>query len=422
MSFSFNELIAEIRKECANCKSDRDLNNAISIIDRTLKNVNVDESFIGEFYKVKKKMQFESVFSTSVLLGLIIGLLSSYAATATNLFNDGEVHVSVSIYNFVLFICLVAMGTAICGIVIRIGLDKYICVLYPYIASKMEDMIARSTFEFNSDSRPKKKNKIIEAVKRFVKRNRLLSILSFIAMSIIISYTLTSHLPEIVPGIGKWYKLMFDLSLGVIVNLIFYLFQVYLPQLEAEKNSLPVITPELVKLIDKMQEIVLVLEYYLPDYKQGKFNILNDTVYYMLKDNADIRRGWSRKFILSNDFLPLIESADKTLDRLLSSIFLPNCDSELIELLGKMKLNGFLKALESAAEDGFDPKCNYSDFKRYQSEFFYLYEKLKGYANGYHKHYIDQLSAEEIEFYTMRVNSAPIKKKVVPYVYIDSTK
>ena len=63
------------------------------------------------------------------------------------------------------------------------------------------------------------------AIKRFANRNRKLFILSIISTVIILSYYITYDVREIIPGIEKWYKLISDLSLGVITSLYFIFFK-----------------------------------------------------------------------------------------------------------------------------------------------------------------------------------------------------
>ena len=71
----------------------------------------------------------------------------------------------------------------------------------------------------------KKKN----AVHTFIERNKTLSWMFIIATIIILSYYLTYDMPEIIPGIEKWYNLLTNLCIGVVINFFFFLFQVYIP-------------------------------------------------------------------------------------------------------------------------------------------------------------------------------------------------
>lgn len=88
------------------------------------------------------------------------------------------------------------------------------------------------------------------------------SFLLIVAVSITLSYYISYDIPELISGIEKWYKLFSDLSIGVIINFIFYVFQVYIPRREEEKATLRIIDPDLTKICQGIQEILLVAQTY----------------------------------------------------------------------------------------------------------------------------------------------------------------
>ena len=97
------------------------------------------------------------------------------------------------------------------------------------------------------------------------------------------------------------------------------------------------------------------------------------------------------------------------------------CDGDLIELLGKLQLNGFLKALKAAEKDKFDPDAVYGDFMKYHSEFIAIYEELKRYAEGYKIRYLSPLTEKEIGQYFRELYEDTCRDKGTVCVLIDST-
>ena len=146
---------------------------------------------------------------------------------------------------------------------------------------------------------------MFSAIKSFAKRNRVLFILLIVAVSITLSYYISYDIPELISGIEKWYKLFSDLSIGVIINFIFYVFQVYIPRREEEKATLRIIDPDLTKICQKIQEILLVAQTYLPGFEKGKIHVAESSVYYMKMATADADEGWTRHFDLYEDFSQL---------------------------------------------------------------------------------------------------------------------
>ena len=234
---------------------------------------------------------------------------------------------------------------------------------------------------------------MFSAIKSFAKRNRVLFILLIVAVSITLSYYISYDIPELISGIEKWYKLFSDLSIGVIINFIFYVFQVYIPRREEEKATLRIIDPDLTKICQKIQEILLVAQTYLPGFEKGKIHVAESSVYYMKMATADADEGWTRHFDLYEDFSQLKKGVVETTDRLLSSALLQGCDKEVVELLGKLQRNGFLRALEVAENDKFDPDCGYTDLEKCYSDFCVIFEGLKSHVSEHlcGKYHLDVL-------------------------------
>lgn len=381
MNFSKKKLFRKINTEIRFSNPEY-VRYALSTIKLEVESAAIDDSFCNEYYKLKKKIDIIDGNYMSVFLSVLI---SGSFLLASGLTIVGLVLFSAALLSFLYWF-------------IDNNVTKQGCVLEPYLLKCMEDKISKSTIELPTVSKTASKKKLFRAIEKFVANNRVLAALTFLATIITVSYTLTSHLPEVVPGIGKWYKLLSDLSIGVIINFIFYVFQVYIPHLQAEEASFPAIKPELVKMLNEIQEAILVIEHFFPQYKQGRFNITENTVYYILQEDLVNRRGWARKFDLFSDFTPIIKTVNESLDKLLASVFLPNCDKELTQLLGQLKLNRFLKALSDAQKDKYDSDATYGDFANQYPEFKAIYESLKRYTDGAKTRYLFPLTESEIDY------------------------
>lgn len=174
-------------------------------------------------------------------------------------------------------------------------------------------------------------------------------------------------------------------------------------------------------MVENMQEIMLVLESYLPDFRKGRFDVSDNVVQYMLQNDINVRKGWVRQFDLYQDFSPMINSVDSSFDKLLSSVFIQHCDKELIELFEKLKLNRFLKTLKGAENDKFYSDGTYGDFPQYYPEFTGIYERLKEYAAGYNVRYLSPLTQKEIQLYFKGISVDDYRDKGILHIYIDST-
>lgn len=71
---------------------------------------------------------------------------------------------------------------------------------------------------------------MIKQIKKFYAKNIAIIIILAVSIIIIISYLLTVNVPELFPGAEKWFNLLFQLSVGYLINFMFYVTQVYIPK------------------------------------------------------------------------------------------------------------------------------------------------------------------------------------------------
>lgn len=179
-----------------------------------------------------------------------------------------------------------------------------------------------------------------------------------------------------------------------------------------------IIDPDLTKICQGIQEILLVAQTYLPGFEKGKIHIAESSVYYKKMTTANAGEGWTRHFDLYKDFSQLKKGVVETTDRLLSSALLQGCDKEVVELLGKLQRNGFLQALEAAENNKFAPDCYYTDFENCYSDFCAIFEGLKSYVSEYKVQYIRPLTLAEIAFFEARMSLAKQAKGGIPHIYM----
>ena len=259
---------------------------------------------------------------------------------------------------------------------------------------------------------------MISSIRRFIKRNTVLFVVFLLAVTITLSYYLTYNLPEMIPGIEKWYKLSSDLSIGIIINFIFYVFQVYIPRREEETASLATINPDLNKICDGMQDVILIIQGFVPGYRTGNFNVAKHSIYYMQAESTPVEKGWTRHFDLFTDFVPLKKKISNSTERLFSLPLIQTCEKELIETLGNLQQNDFLHLLEGVSASKFNPEYNYNDFYCKYTSFCSIYEKLAAFVPSHRKKYIRPLTQQEIDFFNARMMLAPKEENTTAYIYI----
>ncbi len=90
---------------------------------------------------------------------------------------------------------------------------------------------------------------------KFFKKNILISIILVFAIFIVISYIITKDMPELFRYAEDIYNVLFQLSIGYIISFVFYVLQVYIPNVKQTKYTNDCINSRLFTIISKMEEL-----------------------------------------------------------------------------------------------------------------------------------------------------------------------
>lgn len=93
-------------------------------------------------------------------------------------------------------------------------------------------------------------------MKKFIKNNFLISVILIIALVIVISFILTKDNPELFKHANDFYNLFFQLSIGYIISFVFYVMQVYLPNLKQSELANICINDRIKTIFSKMQQLL----------------------------------------------------------------------------------------------------------------------------------------------------------------------
>lgn len=94
-------------------------------------------------------------------------------------------------------------------------------------------------------------------MKNLFKGNKILCILTFISIAIVLSYALTFNFLEKETTITTCYNILYNLALGVLINFIFFIFQLYIPNIRKQKKAFSIAKSSLEWLYFLLSDIVL---------------------------------------------------------------------------------------------------------------------------------------------------------------------
>lgn len=265
------------------------------------------------------------------------------------------------------------------------------------------------------------KVKPFHGVFEFIKRTPGLFCTFVLASMVVLSYYFTCDLPEIFPGIGKWYKLASDLCLAIDASFVFYLMQVYFPTRAIERKSFITVKPELDSILGTLNELIYVLETYTTGIDKDTIQVQCSVVYYKKLAAPDEVKGWARKFDFNKDLCIQIHTLARVVDKLLSSSQFQKCDTSVFDSIYALRQNSLFWALDQAVECKFDG----SKYTGIEAGFSALKEcrvYLGGLLGKTEPYNYRSLTDTEIAFYEARMGVVPEEQKKnskhIPYVYI----
>ena len=253
----------------------------------------------------------------------------------------------------------------------------------------------------------KKKN----AVHTFKERNKTLSWMFIIATIIILSYYLTYDIPEIIPGIEKWYNLLTNLCIGVVINFFFFLFQVYIPELKAEEKSFLHIKTRMQKLGNNLQELILILDYYVEGWDQDRIIVKNKVVYFKQANSKEDEFGWGRRFDFDKDLSHLTESIIKAADKISSSVPAAKCSEDVLNVLYDIQSNELYWKLKQATMNAFTASAVFNGAKEDFAKLKVARDKLTPLVGKLSPNLIIPMNKADIDLYNSRLQGVPEDNK-----------
>lgn len=141
-----------------------------------------------------------------------------------------------------------------------------------YLFAQLKDKIKIGIIEMLTVSGGNRRESFMTEVSRFIKRNTLIFVFFIVSIIIIASYIVTINLPELFVGAEHWYNLLFQLSIGYIINFMFYITQVYIPNNKRDLTVRQCISARLNRIIQDMRSNISYLaQIYLKNHTDDKY-------------------------------------------------------------------------------------------------------------------------------------------------------
>lgn len=224
--------------------------------------------------------------------------------------------------------------------------------------------------------------KIMKHINCFYKENKMLSHLSLGAIGFVLFYYFSYDIPEIWKNASVFVDILFQLSLAILANLLFFIFQVYIPNYKRNYRIRPVIIRKIGCICEFMNDPFLeITEKYL-EHKKNLNELSDDDIQkiaekYRPHDVSTVQVAFVCCNLTYDQYFKYsFEEMDNIIQELLFA-YEPYLNNEERDILLLIKENSFRRLFDSPIMSLFDStgiqgNAVYSTFSQYKN----IYQKL----------------------------------------------
>jgi len=231
----------------------------------------------------------------------------------------------------------------------------------------------------------------------FYKKNKAISNLGIIMLIISFSYAITYNMPDIL-GIEAYYSLLNNICISYVAALIFYVFQVYIPEKRNNNKFMEIMTNKFFDFI-KLNEIILLLcDKHIIINEKGaiiSWNGDGEKIYLKVKTSTDPKSS-ELIYYTKQQLLDMKKEYSRKLNEIKESTLINYCDSEILEKLSEIEKQDFYTTFANIirfanSDIGFrDARDSINYFKK-------LNEELKQLCSVSTIRYLEEVSKEDIQ-------------------------
>lgn len=207
--------------------------------------------------------------------------------------------------------------------------------------------------------------------------------------------------------VTKFFDLFYQLAIGYIVSFIFFILQVYIPDIKNQKKAFEIIKNQVGSLSYDLLDIVFVIEK-CTTISKDEFVINQPLIYFVRFRKGENENGAANKIELSYSDIYEYESRFKRdIEGIVSNSLYSQNDHNIISAIANLQSNTFFPMLLAKLEANQKtiPVCVssiYEDFLSFRESINLLWKKTHDYEE-----YIEELSSSEINIYESRLKYAP---------------
>lgn len=256
---------------------------------------------------------------------------------------------------------------------------------------------------------------MLKEIKKFYISNKIISNIGICALFIFVSYIITYNMPDIF-GIEPLYNGLYNLAIGYIGSMIFYILQVYIPSKRKSDDSLRIISPDIHRLCEEMGFMIEFLRRFA-SISGGKItmnNMNNNYIFYKVRKTSGQKQHDIQSVMdVADEFESYKDKLESIIGSIKSKSVYQNSDEELITLISKLECNQFSSILGYIGKVLTLPNTHFGDLERDLNEFENIKDELQKFDTDKIIFEFECLTEDEIKDYFKDIEKYEAYKKLI---------
>lgn len=171
-------------------------------------------------------------------------------------------------------------------------------------------------------------------------RHKGMTILCFISVLLMVLYLITLDVPEWFHSGGQLFEVLFQISIGYLINYIFFIVNVYVPKITIEDKALISTKYKIARLLSEIDSVENIFNSFIK-LNYGRIHFKPGIIFFKRKD-FETRDFMDLNIYLKMEHLILI----KKIEEIISIRYFYDLNPKIIELVNDIQYSEFISYLE----------------------------------------------------------------------------
>lgn len=185
-------------------------------------------------------------------------------------------------------------------------------------------------------------------MKKLYIRHKGMTILCFISIILMVLYLITLDVPEWFHSGGQLFEVLFQISIGYLINYIFFIVNVYVPKITIEDKALVATKYKIARLLSEIDRVENIFDSFIK-LNYGRIHFKFGVIFFKIKNSE------TRDFMDLNIYLKMEHQIlRKRIEEIINIRYFIDLEPKIIELINDIQYSEFICHLERFSEYEID--------------------------------------------------------------------